>query len=119
MRSPVLPSSRDYAQEPLLGSPPNGQESLFTNYLPAYRVPWWHTRRTRFGSVVRGPVVNGVNGLVVWAGDVAALRNLMRRVLADPALRQRLGAAARAAVAPYYYDAMAEAFGQAFGVAMR
>jgi hypothetical protein len=38
-------------------------------------------------------------------------------VLSDGALRERLGAAAHAAVQPYTYDAMADAFDEALATA--
>ena len=41
-------------------------------------------------------VEDGVTGLLVPPGDVAALRSALERLLADPELRARLGAAARA-----------------------
>ena len=47
-------------------------------------------------------VLDGQTGLVVPAGDVAALQAALRRLVLDPALRQRLGAAARAHVAATY-----------------
>lgn len=39
-------------------------------------------------------IEDGVTGLLVPAGDVSALREAMRRLIDDPALRNRLGAAA-------------------------
>lgn len=41
-------------------------------------------------------VENGVTGLLVPPGDVPALRSALERLLADPELRARMGAAARA-----------------------
>jgi glycosyltransferase involved in cell wall biosynthesis len=49
------------------------------------------------GEVVR----DGVNGLLVPAGDGAALAEAVRRYFADDALRERLRAAAAASVAAY------------------
>jgi glycosyltransferase involved in cell wall biosynthesis len=49
-------------------------------------------------------------GLVVPPGDPGALARAIRRLLDDEPLRARLGAAAREAVRPYNYDAMADAF---------
>ena len=40
-------------------------------------------------------VEDGVDGLLVAPGDVGALRDALERLLADPGLRERLGAAAR------------------------
>ena len=51
----------------------------------------------RLGNIM--DVVNdGVNGLVFEPGDPAALADALARVVNDEALRQRLGAAARAAI---------------------
>jgi glycosyltransferase involved in cell wall biosynthesis len=49
------------------------------------------------GEVVR----DGVNGLLVPAGDTAALGAAVRRYFADDALRERLRAAAASSVAAY------------------
>jgi glycosyltransferase involved in cell wall biosynthesis len=70
------------------------------------------------GAVAGGLVRDDENGLVVPAGDVAALALAMGRLLSDDGLRGRLGAAARVAVAPYNYDAMVDAFEQALAVAL-
>lgn len=43
-------------------------------------------------------VLDNVNGLLIPPGDVPALRDAMRRLLDDPALRQRMGSAGRARV---------------------
>jgi len=47
---------------------------------------------------VPGVLRDGVEGLLVPAGDAAALSAALGRVVADPALRARMGAAGRAAV---------------------
>jgi glycosyltransferase involved in cell wall biosynthesis len=92
---------------------------------PLWREPWglvcneaMHQGRPMIatdavGAVAGGLVRDGANGLVVPAGDRAALAGAIGRLLADPSLSVRLGAAARDAVAPYTYDAMADAFGRA------
>jgi glycosyltransferase involved in cell wall biosynthesis len=71
------------------------------------------------GAVAGGLVIDGETGLVVPAGDAPALAAAIERLLPDPDLRGRLGAAAREAVRPYTYDAMAEAFERALAVAER
>jgi glycosyltransferase involved in cell wall biosynthesis len=65
------------------------------------------------GAVAGGLVCQDRSGVVVPAGDPVALANAIARLLADDDLRARLGAGARDAVAPYTYDAMADAFGRA------
>ncbi len=92
---------------------------------PLWREPWglvcneaMHQGRPviasdAVGAVAGGLVRDGVNGLVVPAGDRAALTGAIDRLLADSGLRAQLGAAAREAIAPYTYTAMAAAFGQA------
>jgi glycosyltransferase involved in cell wall biosynthesis len=62
------------------------------------------------GAAAGGLVRNGRNGLVVPAEDPAALGHALRLLRDDPALRERLGDAARVDVAPYTYDAWAEGF---------
>ena len=49
-------------------------------------------------AILRGYIDDGVEGLVVPPEDPAALREAIERVLADPALASRLGAAGRARV---------------------
>jgi glycosyltransferase involved in cell wall biosynthesis len=71
------------------------------------------------GAVAGGLVRDGDTGLVVRPGDPVALAHAIDRLLADPALRERLGAAARRAVAPYTYEAMAGAFDLALATAIR
>ena len=98
---------------------------------PRFREPWglvcneaMHQGRPMVasdsvGAVAGGLVRHGENGLVVPAGDVVALRRAIRRLLGDELMRQTLGTAARAAVVPYTYDAMAGAFGRALAVRSR
>jgi glycosyltransferase involved in cell wall biosynthesis len=68
---------------------------------------------TAVGAAAGGLVRDGETGLVVPAGDPAALADAIARLLDDAALRARLGAAGRAAVAAHTYAAMADAFGAA------
>jgi glycosyltransferase involved in cell wall biosynthesis len=53
------------------------------------------------GAVAGGLLAGGRNGVVVPAGDAAALAAALRRLRDDPALRARLAAAARADVAAF------------------
>jgi glycosyltransferase involved in cell wall biosynthesis len=71
------------------------------------------------GAVSGGLVRDGDTGLVVGPGDAGALARAIDRLLADPALSERLGARARDAVAPYTYEAMADAFARALATAIR
>lgn len=96
---------------------------------PRFREPWglvcneaMHQARpviatTSVGAVAGGLVRHNQTGWVVPPGDVGALAQAIDELLGDPGLRARLGAAAREAVAPYTYDAMAEAFDRALAVA--
>jgi glycosyltransferase involved in cell wall biosynthesis len=72
---------------------------------------------TAVGAVAGGLVRDGETGLVVPPGDAGALAAAIDRLLSDEALRERLGTAARAAVAPYTYEAMADAFASALAAA--
>jgi glycosyltransferase involved in cell wall biosynthesis len=65
---------------------------------------------TAVGAAAGGLVRDLETGLVVAPGDIAALAGAIERLLADGGLRERLGAAARAEVAAYTYDAMEDAF---------
>ena len=56
---------------------------------------------------------DGETGLVVPAGDRAALAGAIERLAADRELRARLGAAGRREVAGYSYEAWAEGFSRA------
>jgi glycosyltransferase involved in cell wall biosynthesis len=71
------------------------------------------------GAVAGGLVRDGETGLVVPAGDAAALAAAIERLLADGELRARLGDAGRSAVTPYTYDAMVAAFDYALASARR
>ena len=68
---------------------------------------------TAVGAVAGGLVRDGETGLVVAPGDPQALATALERLLADPALRTRLGTAGRGALAGHTYAAMADAFGVA------
>ena len=59
------------------------------------------------GAVAGGLVRHERTGLVVPAGDAAALGAALRRMHDEPALRARLGAAGREAVKAYTHDAWA------------
>jgi glycosyltransferase involved in cell wall biosynthesis len=62
---------------------------------------------TAVGAVAGGLVSHERTGIVVPAGDADALGAALRRLHDDAALRARLGAAGRAAVAPFSHDAWA------------
>lgn len=96
---------------------------------PRFREPWglvcneaMHQGRPMIassttGAVAGGLVRDGENGLVVEPHDVPGLARAIARLLEDDALRARLGAAARDAVAPYTYEAMVAAFERGLTVA--
>ena len=65
------------------------------------------------GAVAGGLVRDGRNGLVVPAGDVAALAARLRALAGNLQLREQLGAAARRDVAPYTPEAWARGVQQA------
>jgi glycosyltransferase involved in cell wall biosynthesis len=89
---------------------------------PRFREPWglvcnesMHQGRpvvasASVGAAAGGLVRDGQTGLIVPPRDPTALAGAIDRLATDEALRARLGAAARAAVADYTYDAMAQAF---------
>jgi len=96
---------------------------------PRFREPWglvcneaMHQGRPvvasdAVGAVAGGLVRDGESGLVVPAGDPTALAGAIARLLADEALRHRLGEAARTAVRPHTYEAMVAAFDRALAIA--
>jgi glycosyltransferase involved in cell wall biosynthesis len=98
---------------------------------PRWREPWglvcneaMHQGRPviathAVGAAAGGLVRDGETGRVVAPGDAGALADAIRGLLADPELRERLGAAGRAAAAAYTYEAAAAGFGRALAVAMR
>ena len=65
------------------------------------------------GAAAGGLVQHERTGLIVEAGDAAALAAALRRLHDDPPLRARLGAAAKAAVAPYTQAAWAAGMARA------
>lgn len=67
------------------------------------------------GAVAGGLVRHEQTGLVVPAGDAAALGAALTRLHDDPALRRRLGAAGREAVRAYTHDAWAAGFSRGLG----
>jgi len=130
-RAAALP---DAALVTVSGRPPEevrnsygGSDVVVVPSLPtrAFREPWGLVVNEAFhqgvpviasdavGAAAGGLVEHGRTGLVVPAGDVAALAAALRRLHGDPALRARLGAAARAAVAAYTPAAWAAGMGRA------
>ncbi|MGO9899432.1 MAG: glycosyltransferase family 4 protein [Solirubrobacteraceae bacterium] len=73
---------------------------------------------TAVGAVAGGLVRDGETGLVIAPGDPAALARAIDLLLANAALRNRLGQRAHAAVGAYTYDAMVRAFDRALAVAL-
>jgi glycosyltransferase involved in cell wall biosynthesis len=65
------------------------------------------------GAAAGGLVRDGVNGLVVAAGDSAALANALRRLAQDTPLREALGAQAAIDVRAYSQAAWARGFSEA------
>jgi glycosyltransferase involved in cell wall biosynthesis len=65
------------------------------------------------GAAAGGLVRDGRNGLLVPAGDSAALARALGRLAADPAWRARLGQAGAQDVRAFSYDAWAKGFSQA------
>lgn len=65
------------------------------------------------GAAAGGLIRDRVNGLVVPAGDSAALARAIERLAADDRLRARLGAAAAEDVRAFSHDAWASGFSEA------
>jgi glycosyltransferase involved in cell wall biosynthesis len=98
---------------------------------PRFREPWalvcneaMHQGSTVIATSTVGAVAGGLvrpeeTGVVIPPGDPAALAAAIDRVLDDAALRARLGAAGRAALAGYTYDAMVQGFDLALAAAAR
>jgi len=96
---------------------------------PRFREPWglvcnesMHQARPVLATSAVGAVAGGLvrdrdNGIVVPPGDPPALRAAIDLLLGDAQLRHDLGESARKAVAPYTYEAMAAAFGNALAAA--
>jgi glycosyltransferase involved in cell wall biosynthesis len=86
---------------------------------PSFREPWGLVANEAMnqripviatdavGAAAGGLVRDGRNGLVVRAGDPAALAGALGRLQAHPALGERLGAAAAQDVAAHTFDAWA------------
>jgi glycosyltransferase involved in cell wall biosynthesis len=66
------------------------------------------------GAAAGGLVRDGINGLVVPAGDAGALAQALRRLAGDAGLRARLGGTASEDVRAFSHGAWAEGFSQAF-----
>ena len=121
MARPELPPAYAAAQVSVLASIPTAR----------FREPWglvcneaMHQGRPVVASDSVGAVAGGLvrdeqTGLVVPSGDAEALAAAIARLLGDEGLRRRLGDAAREAVRPYTYDAMAEGFDRALATAIR
>ena len=62
---------------------------------------------TAVGAAAGGLVRDGETGLVIAPNDPRQLAAAIDTLLGDEPLRRRLGTAARAAVQPFTYDAMA------------
>jgi glycosyltransferase involved in cell wall biosynthesis len=96
---------------------------------PRFREPWglvcneaMHQRRPvvasdAVGAAAGGLVRDGETGVVLPAGDPAALAAAIERLLGDPLLCRALGERAEQEVGAYTYDAMAEAFRAALAAA--
>ncbi len=65
------------------------------------------------GAAAGGLVRDGVNGLIVPAGDERALAAAIAKLAADAQLRSRMGAVGSVDVLAYNYDAWAEGFSRA------
>ena len=98
---------------------------------PRFREPWglvcneaMHQARPVIASSSVGAVAGGLvrdeqTGLVIAPGHALALAGAIDRLLDDPRLRWRLGAAGQRAVSAYTYEAMLGGFDRALARAMR
>jgi glycosyltransferase involved in cell wall biosynthesis len=68
---------------------------------------------------LRDVVVDGETGLLVKPGDAEAIAAALRRLLADPGLRERMGAAARVQAATFGPDAVVPRFEEAYEAALQ
>ena len=68
---------------------------------------------------LRDVVADGETGLLVAAGDSEALRLALQRLLADPGLRERMGAAARTRAQSFSPDTVVPRFEQAYEAAIQ
>jgi glycosyltransferase involved in cell wall biosynthesis len=118
---PALPVAYAAAELAVLASTPT----------PRFREPWGLVCNEAMhqgtpviasdsvGAVAGGLVRDGETGIVVPAGDATALTKSIEQVLHDPEARRALGAAGRAAVSHYTYEAMAEGFDRALATAIK
>jgi glycosyltransferase involved in cell wall biosynthesis len=98
---------------------------------PRFREPWglvcneaMHQARPVIATASVGAVAGGLvrdeeTGLVVAPGDPQALAWAIERLLGDPELRARQGAAGQRSIAAYTYDAMLDGFDRALATAIR
>ena len=87
--------------------------SIWPDPLPGVVREAMSRARPVVGSAIGGiadMIDDGATGLLVPPGDVDSLRDAMARLIADPELRERMGAAAQSAVAEFTSDAVAAQF---------
>jgi len=100
-------------QRSLFGAVP----SMCLDASPTVTLEAMASGRPIVGSCIGGivdQVVDGETGLLVPPGDVAALRQAMARLIADPALRARMGEAARRKVVEFQSSAVVSKIEQAY-----
>lgn len=98
---------------------PAGRETwgLVANEAFNRRVPMIATGSV--GAVAGGLVAHGRNGLVVPERDPDALAAALRRMIAEPGLRDRMGEAAYQDVAAWTQERMAQGFRDAIGFVLQ